>query len=207
MESTLIYVHDPMCSWCRGFSRVYNELIERLPPDLKIERLLGGLAPDSDIIMPDSMQMMLQQTWQRIEQVIPGVSFNFDFWTKCEPKRSTYPACRAIIAAREQGAEFDLAMTQQIQKAYYQQARNPSENETLIELAGEIGLDVNHFSEVLVSPHTHQQLLAEIDRARSMGIDGFPGLVLEHNGYLYRVLINYNDVEPMLDRINTDLGV
>ena len=206
MESTLKYVHDPMCSWCVGFSRAYDELIERLPPDLKIERILGGLAPDTDVIMPDSMQMMLQQTWHRIEQVIPGVEFNFDFWDKCEPKRSTYPACRAIIAAREQGTEYDLVMTRQIQKAYYQQARNPSENQTLIELAGEIGLDVSRFSEELTAPETQQQLLAEINKARSMGIDGFPSLVLDHNGYLYRVLVNYNEVDPMLDQINTDLG-
>ncbi len=79
MKSTLIYVHDPMCSWCWGFSEVYRQLVEKLPPGLKVERLVGGLAPDSNAAMPEQMQMMLQQTWQRIEQMIPGVNFNFDF--------------------------------------------------------------------------------------------------------------------------------
>ena len=204
MKSTLIYVHDPMCSWCWGFSEVYRQLVEKMPPGLKLERLLGGLAVDSDLGMPEPMQTMLQQTWHRIEQTIPGALFNFEFWTSCEPRRSTYPACRAVIAAREQGDRYDLAMTQQIQQAYYRQARNPSNNETLIELAAEIGLDRDRFSDELVAPHTQQQLLLEIDRARSIGIDSFPSLVLERNGYHHRILTHYTEVDLMLDQIKFD---
>ena len=72
--------------------------------------------------------------------------FNYDFWKKCRPRRSTYPACRAVIAARKQKNKFDMEMTLSIQKAYYLHARNPSDYETLIELAEEIGADKNKFS-------------------------------------------------------------
>ena len=205
MKTTLIYVHDPMCSWCWGFTNVYQQLIERLPAEVEICRLVGGLAPDSDMPMPESMQAMLQQTWHRIEMMIPGTQFNFEFWNRCAPRRSTYPACRAVIAAREQGEKFDLLMTQVIQLAYYQQARNPSDNETLIELAGEIGLDVDRFTKKLLDPNTHQLLLDEINSARSIGIDGFPSLMLEHGGQYYSILSNYTDVQPILNQINADL--
>ena len=126
MSNRLIYVHDPMCSWCWGFTDTYQSLVKRLPEDLTVLRLLGGLAPDSDEVMNESTQMMIQQAWQRIEQMIPGKQFNYDFWTKCKPRRATYPACRAVIAAREQGDKYDVLMTSRIQQAYYQQARNPS---------------------------------------------------------------------------------
>ena len=206
MKSTLIYVHDPMCSWCYGFSEVYRQVVEKLPPEVNLERLLGGLAVDSNVAMPEPMQMMLQQTWQRIEQVIPGVQFNFEFWRLCEPKRSTYPACRAVISAREQGDQYDLAMTQQIQQAYYQQARNPSDNDTLIELAAEIGLNVDRFSSQLVAADTQQKLLTEIETARSIGIDSFPSLVLELNGQHHRILTNYTEPGLILDQIKSDLN-
>ena len=206
MKSTLIYVHDPMCSWCYGFSEVYRQVVEKLPPEVNLERLLGGLAVDSNVAMPEPMQMMLQQTWQRIEQVIPGVQFNFEFWRLCEPKRSTYPACRAVISAREQGDQYDLAMTQQIQQAYYQQARNPSDNDTLIELAAEIGLNVDRFSSQLVAADTQQKLLTEIETARSIGIDSFPSLVLELNGQYHRILTNYTEPGLILDQIKSDLN-
>ena len=205
MNSQLIYVHDPMCSWCWGFAETYLELIKQLPEDVVIVRLLGGLAPDCDEIMPESTRLMVQQNWQRIEEVIPGKKFNYDFWTNCQPRRATYPACRAVIAAREQGDEYDLKMTQQIQRAYYQQARNPSENETLIELAEEIGLDTARFAEHLTQEHTQQRLLEEIDTARSIGINSFPSLLIQHAGKIESVLVNYTDMDSMLRQINASL--
>lgn len=201
MKKKLIYVHDPMCSWCYGFSRTYQQLIEKLPEDIEVIRLLGGLAPDTGEIMPESTRQMVQQNWERISQVIPGVEFNYDFWAKCQPRRATYPACRAVIAAREQGEEYDDSMTRQIQQAYYRQARNPSENETLIELAEEIGLDQERFAEQLVADSTQQQLLDEIGTARSMGINGFPSLILQKGDQLESVLVNYTDVEAMLSQV------
>jgi len=151
--------------------------------------------------MPESTRQMVQQNWVRISQVIPGVEFNYDFWTKCQPRRATYPACRAVIAAREQGDEYDVAMTHKIQQAYYQQARNPSENETLTDLAGETGLDQDRFAEQLMDESTQQQLLDEIATARSIGISGFPSLVLQKDDRLESVLVNYNDVDAMLRQI------
>jgi putative protein-disulfide isomerase len=205
MKTTLIYVHDPMCSWCWGFSDVYQQLVEQLPEEVDVLRLLGGLAPDSDVPMPESMQAMLQQAWQRIETMIPDKQFNFDFWNQCVPRRSTYPACRAVIAAREQGDQYDVIMTQAIQQAYYQQARNPSDDATLIELAGEIGLDQQRFASQLLDTKIHQQLLDEINTARSIGIDSFPSLVLEHGGQYYPVLSNYTNVDQILNQINANM--
>ena len=201
MGKRLIYVHDPMCSWCWGFAETWQSLTEQLPAELPIIRLLGGLAPDSDEPMPESMQSMLQQTWQHIEQVIPGKHFNFEFWTKCKPRRSTYPACRAVIAAREQGDEYDGLMTARIQQAYYQQARNPSDDSTLIELAAEIGLDTARFAGQLTAGSTQQTLLDEISTARSMGINGFPSVVLEQDDELRRVSTHYTDADAMLAQI------
>jgi len=206
MKSQLIYVHDPMCSWCWGFAETYLRLVEALPKNVEVVRLLGGLAPDSDEVMPVSTRMMVQQNWQRIEDVIPGKKFNYDFWTMCQPRRATYPACRAVIAAREQGEEFDLRMTQQIQQAYYQQARNPSENETLIELATELGLDGERFAVQLASEQTQQRLLEEINSVRSIGINSFPSLVIQHAGIMESVLVNYTDEDAMLDQIHISLG-
>lgn len=107
MKSILYYIHDPMCSWCWGFSRTLNTLLEQLPADVEVRRVLGGLASDSDLPMPDSMQQTIKSNWTRIEDTIPDVKFNFDFWEKTIPRRSTYAACRAVIAARLQGEEND----------------------------------------------------------------------------------------------------
>ena len=115
MKAELFYVHDPMCSWCWGFTEVAKHLFSVLPESITVQRLLGGLAADNDQPMPMVQQKSIQENWLRIENTIPGMTFNFDFWAVCQPRRSTYPACRAVIAARKQGDEYDEAMTFRIQ--------------------------------------------------------------------------------------------
>jgi putative protein-disulfide isomerase len=201
MQDTLIYVHDPMCSWCWGFEPTRRVLFEALSGKMQIQRMVGGLAPDSEVAMPEAMRQMLQHTWQRIEQSIPGTRFNFEFWEKCEPRRSTYPANRAVIAARAQGIDYDLAMTGRIQQAYYLEARNPSDNSTLVELATEIGLDSEQFAKSLVAASTQQLLMQEIQNSRALGIDSFPSLAVHKAGQLRHIGLNYTDPEAMLRQI------
>jgi putative protein-disulfide isomerase len=202
MSSTLIYVHDPMCSWCWGFRPALEALLAGLPDSVKVERLLGGLAPDSDAPMPEPLRGQIQQTWRRIQDRIPGTRFNFDFWTRCSPRRSTWPACRAVIAARRQDPGFDETMTGAIQRAYYLEARNPSDGETLIALAAEIGGDATLFARDLDAAETHQALADEIARARGMGVDSFPALVLDCSGSRWRVPVEYTDAGAMLETID-----
>jgi len=199
---TLYYIHDPMCSWCYGFKPVYQQLLEALPAGIKVERLLGGLAKDSEQVMPAQLQQTLQSTWQRIQQRIPGTKFNFDFWSNCVPRRSTYPACRAVIAARQQGELFDILMTEAIQNAYYLQARNPSDIDTLVSVADELGLDTNLFSQAMDSSEVESILQQEIAESISLGMEGMPSLVLVENTSRWYIPVDYTDVDAMLETIN-----
>ncbi len=201
MPNRLYYVHDPMCSWCWGFGPALETLLAGLAPDIAVERLLGGLAPDSQEPMPESMREQLQQTWRRIQQRIPGTPFNFEFWTRCLPRRSTWPACRAVIAARRQDPRFDLAMTAAIQRAYYLEARNPSDTETLIGLAGEIGAERAAFAQDLDAAQTHRTLEQEMSRARGMGVNAFPALVLDCSGSRSPIRVDYTNPAAMLETI------
>ncbi|MDH3762439.1 MAG: DsbA family protein [Gammaproteobacteria bacterium] len=203
MKNILYYVHDPMCSWCWGFEPTRQKIFAALDTKMEIRRMLGGLAPDSDQPMAEPMRDMLQQTWRRIEQTIPGTRFNFDFWQKCQPRRSTYPSNRAVLAARAQGESYDALMTARIQRAYYLEARNPSDNDTLIELAADIGLDEEAFSDALVAPATQQQLIEEIQASRSMGIDSFPSLAVQKADRLFHISLNYTDAQSMLEQIDS----
>ena len=202
----LIYVHDPMCSWCWGFSAVYDAMVSVLPENINLVRVLGGLAPDSDLPMPEDMKQYLSQTWSTIQTQIPGTEFNFDFWTKCQPRRSTYPACRAVVAAGLQGDQWDTLMTRGIQEAYYLNARNPSDNSTLIQVAEEMGLDKSQFETDLVSESVQQILTDNLNFCRQLGVQGFPSLVLVKERQAYGIAVNYRSHETMLLSIKAHLS-
>ncbi len=205
--SVLVYAHDPMCSWCWAFRPQLEQLLDSLPDDVRIMRLLGGLAPDSNEPMPETMRRHLQEVWRNITYIVPGTEFNFDFWKNCIPRRSTYPACRAVIAARNQGLEWDVKMTQSIQNAYYLEARNPSDNQTLIEIAKSMGLDVERFTDDLDSQQTQTTLHDEIRLSREMGISGFPSMMMKQGNQLTPLAVNYVNHLPTLQTIKSILNL
>lgn len=209
---TLYYIHDPMCSWCWAFRPIWTKLraiLQEQTPDLHIVNLLGGLAPDSDVPMSPSLRAEIQQHWRTIQRVAPDTPFNFDFWTRCIPRRSTFPACRAVIAAGMQGdvtgnaPEIEERMILAIQEAYYLQARNPSDEALLVQLAGEIGLDGKRFAIDLNTAIVHDRLACEIGLARRIGACSFPSLIMKHRGHYRPIAIDYRDVESMRTQIQS----
>jgi putative protein-disulfide isomerase len=187
-----------MCSWCWGYRPVSDRLLASLPPTVQLEKIVGGLAPDSDQPMPQNLLEGLPKAWHRIHDLL-GTEFNFDFWTKCKPRRSTYPACRAVLAAGNQD-RYD-EMIDAIQRAYYLRAMNPSDIETLEALGAEIGLDVDRFATDIRSADVEEALQRQVDFSRQSPIDGFPSLVLELNGEKITVTRDYQDPQPTLDHI------
>lgn len=194
-----------MCSWCYAFSQSWNALLKALPRNIEIVYLVGGLAPDTTEPMPLATQKMVQQAWQRIEQTVPGVHFNWDFWSRNTPIRSTYPACRAVLAAKKQRTEAEVEMIRAIQTAYYQQAKNPSLAETLHACAHEIGLDVSTFIEDLKSSAIENELQQQIQQARSMDVHSYPSLRLVNNHTVFPIAIDYLNHQTMLDEVNSRL--
>lgn len=199
----IFYIHDPMCSWCYAFSQSWAALQQALPRDMEIVYLVGGLAPDTTEPMPSATQKMVQQAWQRIEQTVSGVHFNWDFWTCNTPIRSTYPSCRAVLAAKKQRAEAEPEMIRVIQIAYYQQAKNPSLPETLQACAREIGLDVGIFIDDMKSEAIESELQQQMQQARSLDVYSYPSLRLLHHNTVYPIAIDYLDHRAMLNEIRT----
>ena len=175
MSIKLLYVVDPMCSWCYGFKQALDEVLPELHPNVQPELVMGGLAPDSDEPMDGETRGYVQKAWHAVADQT-GATFNHDFWTACEPRRSTYPACRAVIVARE----VDLAweMLAAIQRAYYQEARNPSDEDTLVALAEELGVDGDAFRGRFRDPEIEDALQAHLRLRTQLRATSFPSIAM-----------------------------
>jgi len=201
--ATLYYYHDPMCSWCWGYRPAVQQLFASLPQGVQRINILGGLAPDSDQTMLQAQREAIAGNWRRIATML-GTEFNFDFWTTCEPRRSTYPACRAVIAAARQGCEEDMILA--IQEAYYLEARNPSDLDTLQALAGELALDAGAFGADIASGDTEAELQKQLRFTRESGVSGFPSLALEVAGQLVPINVDLKNYKTSLKQIQRALA-
>ncbi|RUM79737.1 MAG: DsbA family protein [Candidatus Thioglobus sp.] len=192
-----------MCSWCWGFNKTWEQVKNSLPNSINVQYILGGLAPDSNEPMPSEMREYIQMNWRKIQQKIPGTEFNYTFWSNCHPKRSTYPACRAVIAVKNQKPELEKVIIKLIQQAYYLESKNPSEDDVLISLAKMLDIDITQFTHDLNAESTQQLLSKDITLMQTLGVSSFPSLVLKIADTIKPISIDYNDADFILNQIIT----
>jgi len=194
----LYYVADPMCSWCYGFKAEWERARAAITQPVRL--VMGGLAPDSDEPMPREMREYVQGAWRSVAQTT-GAEFNFDFWERGTPRRSTYASCRAVLAAEGLRPQAGEEMFAAVQRAYYTDARNPSDTETLVQLAVELGLAEDAFAEALVSPETEAALQADLALARELGVRAYPTVVLVQDGRAHMLASGYDTSANVLERL------
>lgn len=195
VDRELLYVADPMCSWCYAFAPVLKSVRTDLRGDVGTRLVLGGLARDDDQPMSQETREYIQGAWRSIEQRTPA-RFNWEYWDHCQPRRSTWPACRAVLAAGDRGEE----MFEAIQRAYYQEARDPSDLGVLAAIAGELGFDGDGFARSMQSAEMRNGLKREFQLRDRLYARSFPSVGVR-TGEEYRLLASGWVEEPELRAI------
>ena len=93
----IIFVVDPMCSWCWGFEPVMKSLLEALPKHIKVSLLLGGLRSKGDQTWDDEFKTYLRRHWENVHKTT-GQAFNTSLLDKEAFDYDTEPACRAVVS-------------------------------------------------------------------------------------------------------------
>ena len=55
LKPVLYYIYDPMCSWCWGYAPTWLKIQKKLESIVQINTKVGGLAEDSNVLMPKDM--------------------------------------------------------------------------------------------------------------------------------------------------------
>lgn len=170
----LIYVGDPMCSWCWGFAPEIESLANEYP----VEVVVGGLRPGPMAHeMDDRMALSLEEHWIEIAERT-GQPFDTAFlerrdgWTY-----DTEPAAVAVTAMRLTHQPSTLSYFTAIQEAFYAKGEDVTDYEILKRLATAFPVDTAAFDRALSADDAVKRAWSDFSRARNWGISGFPTLV------------------------------
>ncbi|MDH3226483.1 MAG: DsbA family protein [Thermoleophilia bacterium] len=170
----LIYVGDPMCSWCWGFAPVLEQIRDSV--DVPFEIVLGGLRPGPAATeVDDTMRRFLSHHWDQVEQAT-GQPFDHSSLERKGFVYDTEPPSVAVVAMRELEPQKALPYFVRLQHAFYADGKDLGDAETLAIAAKDL-VDLSAFLELLASPTTRRSTWEDFNRARQMGISGFPTLV------------------------------
>lgn len=175
-EKTLWYIADPMCSWCWGFSPVIEEIRNECGTLVKVELLLGGLRPGTKEPMPSSQREEILHHWHNVERVT-GQPFQFEGAMPEGFIYDTEPASRAVLAVSQIAPDLTFPFLKTVQTAFYAEQQNVTSPEVLAQLATNVGLDAQRFSQVFESDAVKKLTLAQFHKTRLWGVHGFPAVI------------------------------
>lgn len=202
MSSRLIYVMDPMCSWCWGFAPVVQALTEQAQArGATADLVVGGLRQER-IAMDQAARERTVSYWHAVHEA-SGQPFDLASGLPEGLIYDTEPACRALVAARSFEADAVWRLAPIIQRAFYVEGRDVTLPPVLVELAEEAGIPAGDFSELFDSQGVRDTTAADFDWARNLGIAGFPTLLAEHDGQLVLLTNGFQPLEalaPLLTR-------
>ncbi|MGD9783680.1 MAG: DsbA family protein [Hyphomicrobiaceae bacterium] len=171
----LVYFADPMCSWCWGFSPVINGLAEHFGERLPVTIIIGGLRPGTKDAMSAAMKADIRHHWENVERRT-GQPFDYSFFDRDGFIYDTEPADRAIVVMRLLNPRVMLPYFTSVQRAFYAEGRDVTDETVLSEIAGEHGLDEERFLKALRTEQARIATRSDYETARASGVTGFPTL-------------------------------
>lgn len=193
----LIYVGDPMCSWCYGFAPTKTRLEEQCAGRAAVTLVVGGLHIDWTEPQDDARKKFLREHWLEIGQR-SGQPFMFDILKRDDFVYNTEASCRAAVTAREmEGQGAALKFFTHLQSAFYADNADITQRNVLIDLAGGFGLDKDAFTEKWASPEMVKKTQSDFQFSQRLGVTGFPTIVVnDQYGYAY-LTIGYQPYEQL----------
>ncbi|MET1078268.1 MAG: DsbA family protein [Pseudomonas sp.] len=202
MPARLLYVMDPMCSWCWGFGPVIEALAAQAEAcDVPLHLIVGGLRRERAALEPAARVRILGY-WQAVN-ASTGQLFNFEAGLPEGLVYDTEPACRALVTARQLDPQSVWPLARRIQEAFYTEGQDVTQAPVLVRLAEQAGIPRIEFAEAFDSAAAQAATAKDFAWVQDLGIAGYPTLLAERNGQLALLTNGYRSLDelaPLLAR-------
>ncbi len=194
-KDTLIYVGDPMCSWCYGFSPELDK-VRAAFPDIPIKIVVGGLRAGGKETMAD-LGGFLHEHWTEVSDRT-GQPFRYDILKQTHILYDTEPACRAVVTMGLLKPDAKYEFFKALQKSFYYDNDKPGVAATYVSIAKKFGVNEAAFKAKFESAEIIQLTRSEFELSHRMGVNGFPALLASIQGKLQVVTNGYAKADKII---------
>jgi predicted DsbA family dithiol-disulfide isomerase len=180
------FVSDVACPWCAVGLNALERALERIGPELQVDLRFQPfeLNPTMPAEGADTVQYLSAKYGITAEQIARnrdvirerGAAVGFRFGAR--PRVwNTFDAHRLLHWAGLQGRQRELKHA--LLKAYHGEGRNPGAHDVLLELAAEVGLDVDAARAVLADGTYADEVRAAEAFWQQAGIHSVPSVIVD----------------------------
>jgi len=194
-QDKLIYVGDPMCSWCYGFAPQLEAVIEKHQSQMDIELVTGGLRPYFEKPISE-MKDFLFQHWKDVNNATQQ-PFNYDILDRSDINYDTEPSCRAVVVVRSMNPEKEFEFFKMTQEAFYYDNKNLSAVESYDTILEDLALDKEIFKKRFNANEYKDMVKKDFKRASELGVNSFPSLLLQSGDEVITISTGYKTAEQL----------
>ncbi len=197
---SLLYIYDPLCGWCYGFSPVMKQLYTSFQNRLTVDVLSGGMIMGSRVGPIDVVAPYIKTAYKEVERRT-GVTFGDAFVQEVlEPGTailSSEKPCTALTVFKSYQPDKAVLFAHTLQDALYRDGKDLTDDAIYPALVAPFGIDGQLFVEQLTSNDFKRKTHEEFKIVSEMGISGFPTVVLLTEKQNYLLARGYTDFEPL----------
>ena len=177
-QGSLIFMTDPICSWCWGTLPAIFELMSLYKERLDFKLKCAGLQVGAREPLSQAHKDNLLRLWGEVAEVT-GQRFTFAFPDTDNFIYHSELACRTIQLARRELGEEPWQIFHDLQQAFYVDSRNLSDLEVLHELSSAIGINQPDFMSAIQGEEIVDLTRTEFAWCEKVGISALPTVFLD----------------------------
>ena len=174
----LLYVTDPMCAWCYGFTHVVRRLRALWHGRLTVEVIAGGLNPYAQEPLSREERERMAVSWHRVQERT-SLAFNYGLFLNKNFVYNTEPACRALHVVRRLRPALTLEILRALHSAFYADAFNLADPEVLANVVRPFGISENLFFALFESDDIIEETEKEFEFVQMLGVTDLPSVYVE----------------------------
>lgn len=186
----LMYIFDPFCGWCYGFSPVIKKLKDNFQDVFDFKVYTGGMVLGERVgAIGEKFAYIKNGAAAQVEQttgVVFGEAFKQnilepgDYIVNSEPPSIAFTTLRALAPGN------DVEIAHDMQNTLYFEGKSFNETHTYLELADKYNINREEFSRIYENPEARERTYAEFKMIQQLGVQGYPTVVviIDEQGYL-----------------------
>lgn len=196
----VIYVFDPMCGWCYGFSPVIKEVENEYKQKFNFEIISGGMVVgDREGPIGDFADYILS-AYKRVESTT-GIKFGEPYLELLRKKdyfTSSVKPSIALSYIKEVKPEIAISFAHDMQRLFYYDGQLLHLDESYLPLIEKYKLDKIAFYNALNSEHYKLKAFTDFNTSKQLGVTGFPTVLVFKNEKYHVISSGYTSKKELV---------
>lgn len=173
----VLYVYDPLCGWCYGFSPVIKKLYEKYNNIIEFDVISGGMVVGDRIGPLNEKAPYIREAYKVVEQKM-GVKFGVNYIDKVLKDgvaiQTSIPASKLLVAFKSLNGNQSVLFAHELQNALYYEGVHPDDMEGLLDSCNTFGVNKEEILSIAKSEQAVKAMNHDFVLSSKLGVTGFP---------------------------------